>query len=194
MSVLTVNARAFARPVLTNLGGFMTEYERDLLVALARIVMPRTVMEIGVQEGQAARMLLDNVPSITRYVGVDTFEGYVCGLPEQHRSRERPPQPGALVAKDTRFRLILHPRGSFDLKLSSGDRYDMVIIDGDHSKAAVEHDTNLADKSVNKNSGIIVWHDYGAWCKDITDFLDARHRAGHHIYHGHGTMLAWEMV
>lgn len=171
----------------------MSEHERNVLITLARTVMPSTVLEIGLQEGQAARMLLDNVPSIKRYVGVDTDEGYVHGIPAQGEARERPFEPGRLVLGDKRFERILLPRGSYDLVPDSIGTYDMIIIDGDHSREAVTHDTMLADTIVNSR-GLLIWHDYGAWCDDITSFLDSRHASGHSLFHAANTMLVWEMI
>ncbi len=40
-------------------------------------------------------------------------------------------------------------------------KFDMIFIDGDHSKYAIESDTRNAFKLLKDENSIIVWHDYG---------------------------------
>ena len=134
-------------------------------------------------------MLLDNVSSIVKYIGVDVLPGYKFGLPIQER--ELPPNPGELLRGDKRYSNLLSARGAWDINANTIGEFDMVLIDGDHSRAAVENDSALADKIVRPR-GLIVWHDYGDWCVDVNEALAARAANGHVIHHAADTMLAWE--
>ena len=139
---------------------FMNPGELEVLVALAREVAPAAVVEIGVNQGRTALALLHNVPSIVRYCGVDVPPGTMLPLPVQ--AKEVPAQAGELAMHDPRFRLILRARGSLDLTPADDDLplpADFVFIDGDHSRAAVEHDSRLA-RALCRPGGMIVWHDY----------------------------------
>jgi predicted O-methyltransferase YrrM len=165
--------------------------ELEVLVALVRSVAPLRVLEIGVNFGQTARLLLDNVPSIQSYVGVDVLPGYAT-IKEKQRN-EVPKAPGTLVKNDPRFHLMLSERGSFDLTPGIGE-FDVVFVDGDHGRAAVEYDTALATQIVRPD-GIIIWHDY--FIHEEVPTLDVRPvldelSATRPIFHVEDTWLAFE--
>lgn len=143
--------------------------ELDVIVALVASVNPRTVLEIGCNTGRTARAVLDHVPTIEHYQGIDVPPGYSFGCAVQ--AREVPSRPGYLAEDDPRFELILRARGSFDLTPADLRPADAVFIDGDHSRAALVHDTILADQLV-RPGGIILWHDYhNTGTVDVRDFL-----------------------
>jgi predicted O-methyltransferase YrrM len=168
---------ALVLPELETDGRFMSVHERRVLVALANSIKAEIVIEIGVQEGRAAKYLLANVPSITSYIGIDVLPGYVPSLAVQ--LHEVPAEPGHLVKHDARFRLQLRKRGSLDLVPSNLPFCDLVLIDGDHGRQAVLHDSALARDSVLPG-GLIVWHDYylGDGACEVRDVLDEMHAAG----------------
>ena len=172
--------------------GFMTHREREMLVALLEFVGAKTVVEIGVQLGQCARILLDRVPTIQLYVGVDVLPGYVT--PVRAQQSECPQsRAGELVLKDPRFHLITKRNGSYDLLASDLPMCDVMIIDGDHSAAGVRHDTELAE-CVRQN-GLIVWHDYWPpFDNDVVKVLNEMWDRGRSIAHIEDTWLAMEWV
>ncbi len=171
---------------------FMNPGELEVLVALVASVQPRGVLEFGVNVGRTARMILDHVPGIERYQGVDVPLGYVPAMAVQRA--EVPARPGELVASDPRFELILRPRGSHDLTPAELAPCDAVFIDGDHSRAGVLQDTALA-RAVLRPGGVIVWHDYhGLGTVDVRDVLDEMHAAGADIVAVDGTWLAFTRV
>lgn len=135
----------------------MTAYERNMAVALANSVSARVVVEIGVHEGRMARRLLRDVATIEKYVGVDVLPGYIPALAVQ--LTEIPKEPAYFVKSDPRFELVLRGHGSLDLMQSELPRCDLVLIDGDHGREAVTHDSALA-KAIVRRGGLIVWHDY----------------------------------
>lgn len=53
------------------------------LVTLIQSVKPESVLEIGVHYGQTAKVILENVPSIVRYVGVDLSTRRTTAISQQ---------------------------------------------------------------------------------------------------------------
>ena len=136
---------------------YLVKDEMEVLVALMRNVSARLVAEFGCRDGRTAKVLLHNVPTIERYIGVDVPMSYQPGLP--HQKSEMVLHPGYYVADDPLFELIIRDRGSLDLHPNDLPECDAVFIDGDHSAMAVERDSALA-QAVLKPGGIIIWHDY----------------------------------
>lgn len=190
-------ARLDPRPV--NLRGLPRKYmhpgELEVLTALVAGVTPRAVAEFGVNEGRTAAVLLENVPGIERYLGVDVLPGYVP--PCEVQAKEVPSRPGRWARSDPRFEMLLHPRGTLDLSCADPalvGRFDAVFIDGDHSRGGVEHDTALA-RAMLRPGGVIVWHDYhDLGTVDVRDVLDDMRAEGAPIFHVEGTWLAFERV
>lgn len=169
---------------------FLNPGEAETLVALARSVGAQTLIEFGVNEGRTARLLLDNVATLREYVGVDVLPGYVTQCAVQRR--ELPQRPGWMAADDARFRAIVSARGTLDLAPADLPAADVVFIDGDHGRIAVEHDTQLA-RAVVRPGGLIIWHDYhGLGTVDVRDVLDELAAAGAPIHHVDGTWIAFE--
>jgi predicted O-methyltransferase YrrM len=177
---------------------FLNPGELEVLVALVRSVQPRGVLEFGVNVGRTAKAILANVPGIERYQGVDVPVGYVPAMAAQRD--EVPAEPGMLVKGDSRFELLVRPRGSHDLRVSDLRPCDAVFIDGDHSRAGVLNDTELARYWV-RPGGIIIFHDYhdlrdaaGVPLVDVRAVLHDFAAAGHDIKHVEGTWLAFEAI
>ena len=179
--------------VADGVDGFMFGYERNLLIGLLNLVKAERVIEIGVQRGQCARLMLDHVPSIKLYLGIDVEPGYRTTLPVQQA--EVPDRPGELVLGDSRFHLMIKPNGSLSLCPGELPACDVMLIDGDHSAAAVRHDTALADASV-RSGGLILWHDYAPalWSNGVNDVIDGMRAAGRDIRHIPDTWFAMEIV
>lgn len=167
--------------------------ELEVLVALARSVAARGVLEIGVNTGRTARALLDNVPTIEHYQGVDVPPGYAFGCDVQ--KHEVPPNPGHYALGDPRFELLLRPRGSLDLSPAELRPCDVVFVDGDHSRDAVIQDTALAEQLV-RPGGLIIWHDYhDLGTVDVRDVLHERVSPwGTQLQHVEGTWIVFERV
>ncbi len=170
----------------------MNPGELEVLVALVRRAEPKVMIEFGVNEGRTARALLDNVPSLARYVGVDVEPGYVTAKAVQRR--EVPRDAGHLAREDARFDLVLRPRGSLDLMPDDLPEAGAFFIDGDHGFEAVLHDTMLA-RALARPGAIIIWHDYhGLDTVDVRRVLEGFSRWGAPIQHVENTWLAFEVV
>jgi predicted O-methyltransferase YrrM len=143
--------------------------EMEILAALARSIEARRMLEIGCRDGRTAKLMLHNVATLERYVGVDVVPGYVPPLACQRG--ERVEHPGELALSDPRFELIIRPCGSLDLTAADfPERFDVCYIDGDHSAAAVRQDSELA---LAVTRGLIVWHDYGNASVEVSGVLEA---------------------
>jgi predicted O-methyltransferase YrrM len=171
---------------------YMNESELETIIALARSVKPRQVLEFGVNSGRTARAILANVPGIRGYQGIDVPPGYVTAKAVQRQ--EVPAKPGEMVADDSRFELILRPRGSLDLRAADLQPCDLAFIDGDHGRQAVLHDSQLARELV-RPGGIIIWHDYHQLgTVDVREVLHELHQGGARIEHVQGTWLAFQRI
>jgi len=129
------------------------QHDLDVLTALAVYFKPRRVLEIGVNTGLTAAAILEACPDIEQYIGVDLERSAVwyCAPGET---------VGCYAAKDPRFTLLLRPRGAFDLAPDELGQIDFVFVDGNHTRACVQHDSQLARALVAREGGVIVWHDY----------------------------------
>ena len=166
--------------------------ELETLIGLIADREPLSMLEIGVNTGRTAAEILDNVPSLETYQGVDVLPGYRTEKFVQRR--EVPQAPGHLASHDKRFELVLRARGSLDLQPSELLPADVVFIDGDHSRRCVSLDTALAH-AVVKPGGLIIWHDYhDLGTVDVRDVLDEWWKAGEAITHIEGTWLAFKQI
>ncbi len=159
------------------------------LVKLIQSVEPASMLEIGVHYGETAKVILDNVPSIESYVGIDLTDN--SRLSDEQKSA-MPAHPGKHALSDPRFFLLIRQFGSFDLSSNYLGTYDVVLIDGDHSLFGVMHDTGLAVRVAKK---LIVWHDYNEYV-DVKPFLDFIRPwfINFSIEHIAGTWLAYHRV
>lgn len=169
--------------------------DRKAIVTLLRATAPKTMIEIGVNDGYTTKLIFNNVPGIIKYKGIDVLPGYIPALAVQRP--EIPGAPGCQVKDNPSFELILRARGAFDLTPEELGQCDAFLIDGDHGREAVVSDTMLARACVRKG-GIILWHDY--WrdfprgVVDVPDVLEEFAAAGAELYHVVDTCLAFQRV
>jgi predicted O-methyltransferase YrrM len=178
---------------------WMLPAERPILAELVTAIDAKTVVEIGVNEGVTARYLLDNCPSITRYIGVEVPLHYRPAFTDQ--MKEVPLVPGVLVRNEhSRFALMVRQRGSLDVTMDDLPATDLFLVDGDHGRDAVLHDAGLA-RSVIRPGGLILYHDYKRTDDrgrptnvNVADALEEMAANGAPIQHIAGTWLAIEMM
>ena len=170
---------------------YLSENDAVGLVALVTSVKPKVVIEIGCNVGRTAKMILDAVPSIERYVGID--------VPQDHRPTLRcqysevPSNPGHYAAGDERFFLLVKEGGSQALGPQDLEPCDAVFIDGDHSEQAVTLDAYLARKLV-RPGGIIVFHDYNNPAVEVTRAIDKLKSQGWKMQQVSHTWLAFMRI
>jgi predicted O-methyltransferase YrrM len=151
------------------------------------------VLEIGVHEGNTAKAILQALPHITRYIGIDVPANYRTTLPIQQG--EVPRKPGAAVAGDARFELVIEPRGSYDVHAADlMPKFDAIFIDGDHSCEGVRNDSALAYQLIQPG-GVIIWHDYKMHPQlCVKQLIDQWRAGGRNINLVTGTWLAFDRV
>jgi predicted O-methyltransferase YrrM len=166
---------------------YLGNEETAILLALIASVAPVVMLEFGVNRGITARHILNAVPTIERYLGIDVPHDHRPPLACQHG--EVPAQAGEHALDDPRFELLLREHGSRDLVADDLPACDAAFIDGDHSYKAVLHDSALARARV-RPGGIVVWHDYTNAAVEVTPALDQLAADGWPIRRVDGTWLA----
>ena len=166
--------------------------ELNCLVALAAACSPSRIVEFGCNDGHAAAVILHNIPTIERYVGIDVMPGYVTK--RECQRNEVPTHPGHLVRTDPRFLLLLSGNGSFDLRADDLGQCDFAFIDADHSREGVLNDYWLA-RQIVRRGGMIVFHDdNGLPAVQVSETLDELNDGGAVIDHVAETWLAFERM
>jgi len=158
------------------------------LIELVQQARPVSMLEIGVNEGRTAKQILENVPSIKFYTGIDLSDHGHGSEYFINNAHIIPDEPAKEVISNPRFHLILRPHGSFDLTAGELKSYDVVFIDGDHLLWAVVHDTGLAKRIAKK---LIIWHDY--LDLEVNSFVDYL-RSYLSIVHIPNTTLAYHKI
>lgn len=171
---------------------YLNEGEMEVLVALAQSVKAEVGLEIGCNTARTSKLLLHNVPTLQRMVGIDVLPGYRFAKAVQRN--EIPTIPGQYAIDDERFELLLSKRGSFDLQPHELPMCQFVFVDGDHGRDAILHDAELA-KSITRPGGVVVYHDYNDnGTVDVREVLNEMSEAGAKIQHVQGTWIAFERV
>lgn len=165
---------------------YLGEHETAILIDLIASVRPRVMLEFGTNQGITAKAILDALPELERYIGIDVPFAYTPRLTCQRS--EVPLSAGTYAAKDPRFRLLL--RESTTLTADELEPVDAVFIDGDHSAMGVLHDSLLA-RELLRPRGIIVWHDYQNPAVEVTSVIHHLAESDWRISHVPGTWLAY---
>jgi predicted O-methyltransferase YrrM len=168
---------------------YLVDGEMEILAALLRGA--KTMIEIGCRDGRTARVLLHNVHSLERYIGIDVPPTYRPILP--HQLNEMVIDPGHHAANDPRFELIIRERGSLDVGPQDLPPCDAVFIDGDHSEYIVAHDSQLA-RAIVQPGGVIIWHDAFNGAVDVMRVLERLASEGWPIKSIAGTWLAFRLI
>jgi predicted O-methyltransferase YrrM len=168
---------------------FMNPGELETLITLIASVNPKQVIEFGINVGRTAQAILEYVPGIERYTGIDVPMGYVTTKEVQRG--EVPQVAGELVKDDPRVTLLVRTGGSQSLRANELPEADAIFIDGDHSRKGVENDTMLAWQRV-RPGGIIVWHDYhDLETVDVREVLNDLYEKGWNLRHVKDTWLVY---
>jgi predicted O-methyltransferase YrrM len=168
---------------------YLNMHETAILLALVKSVAPRVMIEFGCNQGITAKRMLENLPTLERYIGIDVPFGHCATLPCQQT--ETPVNAGWYAADDERF-FYLETRSQM-LRTGHLEPCDAVFIDGDHSEHAVLHESRLARRLV-RAPGLIAWHDYSNPAVEVTRALDQLVYDGWPINCVEGSWLAFMRV
>ena len=175
-------------------GKYADRHDRQILCALSRAFRPQTVLEIGVNEGRTAELLLRTSPWIRSYVGLDVPHDYVPAMPTQKPEVPALGAAGQFAAHDPRFVCHLLSYGTCDLDPSwIGGPFNFVFIDADHSYEGVKRDTELACSVLCAAGGIIAWHDYHHELPGVVRYLNELEAVKHRIIHIAETRIAFSL-
>lgn len=141
-----------------------SEYELVCLAALVKNTGAGQVFEIGTYDGRSSRAMAMNLPAQGRL--------FTLNLPPGQDANEAGERTGdsvlnVKVASGQRFlgtpeaariEQVFGDSATFDFRPYEG-RMDLVFIDGSHTRAYAENDTEIARRLVKASGGWVVWHD-----------------------------------
>jgi len=129
--------------------GWLSEFEG---VELARLGEGKDVLEIGSYCGRSTICLAQKAKSV---LIVDPFDGRATPAPGDTFEK--------LLANLDRYgvidRVMALTGTSEEILPDREERFDLIFIDGDHSREAVERDIELS-LSLLRPGGLLVFHDY----------------------------------
>lgn len=174
----TIRATVFSR--------YLNQRETSLLIELVGKVCPKVMIEFGCNVGITAKRVLENVPTIEKYIGIDVPSDFITTL--ECQLTEVPGRAGGYVADSDRFYLLTLPSA----RVTKGhlEPCDAIFIDGDHSYKAVMHESKMANDLV-REGGIIVWHDFTNAAVEVSQALNELHASGWPIESIEGSWLAY---
>ncbi len=115
---------------------------------------PVSVLEIGSWIGGSAKVFLDLLP-LGRITCVDVFDGKFLGHPEQESDFDRNVAPYGDRVEKIKSRSI----PALDGLAQAGRSFDIIYVDGSHTRDDALMDTVLAWRMLKPN-GTMIWDDY----------------------------------
>lgn len=172
---------------------FFNPGELDALAAILRTNNVRNFVEVGCQNGRTAKALINNLPMLESYIGIDVPPGTPLSCAVQRT--ETPERAGELALDEDKFFLMLSKRGSeIAFQFFSPNSVDAVFIDGDHSYEAVKRDHDEA-RRVAPKGGLIIHHDYhDLGTVGVKQALQELAAGGEKFYHVKDTWLVYCIV
>jgi predicted O-methyltransferase YrrM len=149
----------------------------EALAAVLLYARPRRIFEIGTYLGITSNFFLQLLPQANVVsIAYVRFRWPLFGRRYNNSELTRE-QVGSRVEPEFRSRYVQLYGDSH--KLNAGSllerfgRFDMVFIDGDHSREGVKRDTALA-LGILSEKGVICWHDANPKpaYKDVRDYLE----------------------
>jgi Methyltransferase domain len=139
----------------------MSLFEVFCLAAITTTFKPSVALEIGTYDGRSAMALARNMTGKVYtvnlgpdYMDLHPDQGYRVdiALSRKVRSGER------MLAPESK-RIIQIFADSTELAFNQFGVMDMIVIDGGHGYNVVKSDTENALRIINRERGIIIWHD-----------------------------------
>lgn len=150
-----------------DLPGGVNPGDRRALFSLLRYLAPQSVLEIGTHVGAstihlvaALRLNQQRDPSLKpRLTSVDILDvnDPARGPWRQHRLHHSPREMAARLGTASWARFVAQP--SLEYLTTSGERFDLIFLDGDHAAKTVYRELPAALQALNPG-GVILLHDY----------------------------------
>lgn len=139
-------------------------FELFTLAALARAVKPSLCLEIGTYDGRSALAIASNCNSQTRVVTMNLPPNYLKEHPD--KSEVVDVQLSAKVKSGERWvgrqesqQIEQIFANSLEFDFGSIGHPQFIFIDGAHDQHTVESDSENALRVIDRQKGVIVWHD-----------------------------------
>jgi predicted O-methyltransferase YrrM len=141
-----------------------TIFELFALAALTRAVNPSLCLEIGTYDGRSALAIASNCDSEARIMTMNLPPNYLKEHPLERQVVDV--QLSAKVKSGERWAGRAESRqieqifaNSLEFDFASIGRPQFIFIDGAHDRHSVESDSENALRVIDREKGIIVWHD-----------------------------------
>jgi predicted O-methyltransferase YrrM len=138
----------------------MSLFEVFCLAAITRKFAPSVALEIGTYDGRGTMALARNMTGMvyTVNLGPDYMDlypdhGHWVDISRKVRSGER-----ALTSPESE-RIVQIFSDSTKLNFNQFGVVDLIVIDGGHGYDVVKSDTENALRVINRERGVIIWHD-----------------------------------
>jgi Methyltransferase domain len=139
-----------------------------VLLALAKLVQPRTIFEFGTYLGCQTLNLAVNVPD-SRIYTLDLDEASSQGLPQDENDK---PLTETYLEHRAKLAFLHTPyeqgitrlygnSNQYDFS-SLSNQMDLIYVDGGHDTVTLDSDTRNAFRMISHgHAGCIAWHDHG---------------------------------
>lgn len=187
-------------PTTSYLTNWDANYAKDVLylAMLAKVLLPKTVFEIGTLHGYTALLFALNTPLNTVIYTLDLSSDNSCSpslsttiIDEAHIAAHAH-STGYLYqnhAAGSKVKQLYGDSAQFDFT-PYRDVVDIFFVDGAHSYNYVRSDTQKALLCTHRG-GVIVWHDYGRWgVNGVSRWLHELARTGFEVCRLPGSSLA----
>ena len=171
---------------------YMSRTDWRALARLCKTVNPKRVLEIGTAWGDTTLWLAKNcleayilTIGLTREMGIPCTQGSgdeTKSEVEAGRAFKGTPEE-ARISKAFADSMTLNK----DSDLLTPKPFDMILIDGNHDYEHVKNDSILAQKLLNLENGVIVWHDCISE-KGVNKYLS---ECGLYVFHVEHTQIAY---
>lgn len=141
-----------------------SEYELVCLAALVKASGAGQVFEIGTYDGRSSRAMAMNLPAqgqlftLNLPPGRDANEAGERTVDSTLNLKVTSGQRFLCTPEAARIEQVFGDSATFDFRPYAGSM-DLVFIDGSHTRAYAENDTEIARRLVKPAGGWIVWHD-----------------------------------
>jgi len=128
---------------------------RDTALIVTLLAQERSILEVGTYLGHTTQNIATAIPNAS-VVTIDVTKDIVQTLPFQTHEILSNEDSGSFITAPNVQQFKIE---SDDFFAANSTGFGGVFIDGDHSEAQVMKDSISACKLVEKNAGIVVWHD-----------------------------------
>src|SRR5262249_2827432 len=140
-------------------------FEVFCLAAITRKMAPSVALEIGTYDGRSTMAIARNIPG--KVYTVNLGPDYMDLHPEESHwidiKLSRKVRSGERALPPETERIVQIFSDSTKLDFNQFGAVDLILIDGGHAYHVVKSDTENALRIINRERGVIIWHDAVAY-------------------------------